>query len=244
MEQVLMKILVVDDDPVSLQLTAMVLEHMGAEVETAVSGHKALELEASWDLVLMDCGMPGLDGYQTTRALREGGYRRPVLALTSDTREKALARCLEAGMNGHVRKPVEPDLLETALTLHLKDPLARARKMAERTGNPKLFVQLITTFSNATQNLMADLETAYGSRDAKMAASVLHRLKGSAGTFGAEELAEQAVLGEQQLAQGLEAADATLRYILDEWPRLRARLQKSAAEEGGTAAAEVGRLLP
>jgi two-component system, sensor histidine kinase and response regulator len=97
-----------------------VLENLGYEVEVAGDGLAALEtLEASrFDAVLMDCQMPVMDGFEATRALRarEGaGARTPVIAMTAGAFRDDRERCLQAGMDDHVAKPVTPSALSVVL---------------------------------------------------------------------------------------------------------------------------------
>jgi CheY-like chemotaxis protein len=93
----------------------------GAEVTTAENGEVALHLLAStpFDLVLLDMQMPGKDGYTTVAELRASGASTPVLALTADTTPADVERCLAAGCNGHLAKPVAEDVLGQALAMHL-----------------------------------------------------------------------------------------------------------------------------
>ncbi|MEM1181652.1 MAG: ATP-binding protein, partial [Acidobacteriota bacterium] len=114
------KLLVVEDDEVNRLVTSAKLESLGAAVETASDGRRALERLATerFDLVLMDCQIPELDGYQTTEELRRSqgpNASVPVVALTAHAHPDERTRCLEAGMNDFLTKPVETDELYSTL---------------------------------------------------------------------------------------------------------------------------------
>jgi signal transduction histidine kinase/DNA-binding response OmpR family regulator len=116
------RILLVEDNPVNQQLAQELLEQEGAHVMVAGNGKLALELVeqagiAAFDAVLLDLQMPELDGYETARRLRAlpQGAALPLLAMTAHALQEERQRCLEAGMNDHIAKPVDPDLLAAKL---------------------------------------------------------------------------------------------------------------------------------
>jgi CheY-like chemotaxis protein len=121
-ERVRGKVLLVDDSRDHQRLIGHLLARAGAEVTTAENGDVALHLLAStpFDLVLLDMQMPGKDGYATVAELRASGATTPVLALTADSAATDVERCLAAGCNGHLAKPVAPDVLAQALSMHLR----------------------------------------------------------------------------------------------------------------------------
>ena len=133
------RILLAEDNEVNQRIAVKILERIGCRVDVAVNGLKALEaLEASsYDLVLMDCQMPELDGFEATRLLREregGGHRTPVVAMTANAMAGDRERCLEAGMDGYLTKPVRPDELTAAISQWL--PKAEAEPDAATTLSP------------------------------------------------------------------------------------------------------------
>jgi len=106
-----MRVLVVDDNAINLRVAKKMLERLGASVEVRSSGHAALEALSSepFDVMLIDCQMPEMDGYEATRQWRrrEGtGRRTPVVALTATIGDGERERCLEAGMDDYLSKPV------------------------------------------------------------------------------------------------------------------------------------------
>ncbi len=113
-------VLLVEDDELSRYVARTALERVGCEVVTAVSGLQAVERYdgAAIDLVLMDCRLPGLDGYGATREIRRqesGRARTPIIALTAYALDGDRERALAAGMDGYIAKPVTPDRLVAAL---------------------------------------------------------------------------------------------------------------------------------
>ena len=117
-----LRILVADDNAVNQRITSAMLERQGHQVHVVGSGEDALAAlasESSFDLVLMDVQMPGMDGLQATTALRRreagAGRRVPVIALTAHAMQGDRERCLAAGMDGYVTKPVTGPALARAV---------------------------------------------------------------------------------------------------------------------------------
>ncbi|HXV21682.1 MAG TPA: response regulator [Desulfuromonadales bacterium] len=115
-------VLLVDDDMRNLFALAKVLEQRGLRVVKAEAGDKAISLlreGAGVDLILMDIMMPGLDGYQTTRAIRELGIRTPIIALTAKAMKEDRDKCLAAGADDYLAKPVDTDRLMSMMRVWL-----------------------------------------------------------------------------------------------------------------------------
>jgi signal transduction histidine kinase len=123
-----LRILLVDDNPVNLKLAARLLERDGHAVAPAPGGERALELlaEEPFDVVLMDVQMPGMDGLEATAELRRreagSGRRTPIVALTAHSFPEDRTRCLAAGMDGYLAKPLEREALRVALDEVLAAP--------------------------------------------------------------------------------------------------------------------------
>jgi PAS domain S-box-containing protein len=115
-----LRVLVVDDNPVNQLVARRFLERAGQRVFVCSSGEEALDKLQAFEpeLVLMDLHMPGLDGLETTRALRSGGgfgAQVPIVAMTADGREESRRACMEAGMGGFLVKPVSQSIIENML---------------------------------------------------------------------------------------------------------------------------------
>ncbi len=124
------RILVVEDNPVNRMVAVRALGKLGCETEVAPSGEAALNLLAgrSFDLVFMDCQMPGMDGYETTAEMRRrerAGRRIPIVAMTANATEGNRERCISAGMDDFIGKPFRLATLEAALQRWLALPPAR-----------------------------------------------------------------------------------------------------------------------
>lgn len=120
------RLLVVDDSVMNLRVVEILLQKYPFEIFKADSGERALEVleNESVDLVLMDCQMPGMDGYEATRRIRAfaSDHRNadvPVVALTGNVTEEGRDECDEVGMNGFLSKPVAPEKLLEILMIHL-----------------------------------------------------------------------------------------------------------------------------
>ena len=111
------RVLLVEDNPVGALLAATLLRREGCAVETAANGHEAVDAmkRSRYDLVFMDMRMPGMDGPGAARAIRAGGDRTPIVALTANAFAEDRKTCLEAGMNDHLVKPLEVDSLRASL---------------------------------------------------------------------------------------------------------------------------------
>ncbi|MDB5457962.1 MAG: sensor histidine kinase/response regulator, partial [Caulobacter sp.] len=112
------KVLLAEDNPINALLARTLLEREGCRVDRAASGDEAISaLETGvYDLILMDLRMPGLNGVDAARTLRERGVVTPIVALTADAFEDDRRACLAAGMNDFLVKPLTPDALRGALT--------------------------------------------------------------------------------------------------------------------------------
>jgi signal transduction histidine kinase len=111
------QILLVEDNPTTQELLRLLLEKAGHDLTIAANGHEALQQAAlhPFDLILMDCQMPGLDGLETTRRLRATGVVTPVVALTAHARREDADNCLAAGMDDFLAKPFRQQELYTIL---------------------------------------------------------------------------------------------------------------------------------
>lgn len=131
--ETVLSVLLVEDNPVNQRLATRMLEKRGHRVVLAGNGREALEAleKGSFDLVLMDVQMPEMDGFQATAAIREKetgtGTHLPVVALTAHAIKGDRERCLAAGMDGYLTKPIRPRELDDVLESYL---VRRAEKLA------------------------------------------------------------------------------------------------------------------
>jgi signal transduction histidine kinase/AmiR/NasT family two-component response regulator len=139
------RILLAEDGPDNQRLLSLVLQRAGAEVAVAESGQQAVEMALAhfpnwgrrhddvllpYDLILMDIQMPGMDGYQATARLRQEGYSGPIIALSAHATTVAAERCIEAGCDDYLAKPIDRD----ALLRKVAHYVAKGAKSTERTA--------------------------------------------------------------------------------------------------------------
>ena len=120
-------ILLAEDNVVNQKVACRILEKLGYRIDVAADGQAAFEAWQSgrYHLILMDCQMPVMDGYETTRKIREheaGGKRIPIIALTAHAMKGADNECRAAGMNDYLSKPIDREQLQTALQRWLNEP--------------------------------------------------------------------------------------------------------------------------
>jgi len=163
-----LRLLLVEDNDLNQELAATLLNEAGAEVSVATDGQQALDKlrQSTFDLVLMDWKMPRMDGLEATRRLRADPQfvSLPIIAMTSSALPSDREACLQAGMNDHLSKPIDPALLLTLVARWTRgaDLGRRATaRQAESARNP-----LSQALQNLVRPLWAELETLVSERDA------------------------------------------------------------------------------
>jgi PAS domain S-box-containing protein len=230
------RLLVVDDSDINLEVARRMLEREGAEVVCEARARPALaRLQAGepFDAVLMDVQMPELDGLEATRQLRDRLQQRslPVIALTAGALGEERRRALDAGMDDFLTKPLDPDALVSTLRRHIESrrgaPLpVQARQTGSEPppdwpqldgidaagaahrlgGDTGLFRRLLARLLASHD---ADWVSSLESMDAEQVAASLHKLRGSAGLLGAQRVQDLAAEAEERLRNGATAADVT-----------------------------------
>ncbi|MGC3986916.1 MAG: response regulator [Pseudorhodoferax sp.] len=136
------RILLAEDNPVNREVAQDLLQLVGLVVETAWDGGRAVEMALSrrYDLILMDVQMPVMDGTEATRAIRQrDGEGTPIIAMTANAFAEDRQACLDAGMNDHVGKPVDPEALYAKLLrwLPLHEPSPSGLQPLPQAGGPQ-----------------------------------------------------------------------------------------------------------
>ena len=133
------RVLLAEDGLDNQRLIAHIVRRAGAEVEIADNGEEAIECVRAaqragqpWDLILMDMQMPVLDGYSAVRRLRQEGYETPIVALTAHSMSGDRDKCLEAGCNAYVTKPIDRSRLLETMARHLERSTAEEPKLDAR----------------------------------------------------------------------------------------------------------------
>jgi len=235
-----LRVLVAEDNAVNQQVAAGLLERAGHEAVVAGNGREALALleKEAFDLVLMDVQMPELDGLETTAAIREreratGGHL-PIVAVTAHAMKGDAERCLAAGMDGYVAKPLQPRELEAAIASVVTPGAAQAHASAARASAPPpgpgvvdfprllervggdrtALAQLVRIFRADSPKQAARIRKAIRDSDAPALRSAAHAVKGAVSNFAAPAATEAAVrlqrMGDTGHLAGAEGALARL----------------------------------
>ncbi len=138
------RVLVVEDNATNQVVAKGMLKTFGLSIDLVDNGEEALQAleHIPYDLVLMDCQMPVMDGYQASRRIRDprlgiGDQSLPIVAMTANAMQGDREKCLAAGMNDHIAKPVDLGKLQQALTHWLPERCRLAAKTAEAPSGPK-----------------------------------------------------------------------------------------------------------
>lgn len=128
-------VMVVEDNPVNHMVVRRLLENLGCVVTVAENGLEALEIVESkpWDLILMDCQMPKMDGYEATKQLRKHlGHTLPIIGLTANAMPESRQRALASGMNDYLTKPIDPARLKSVVMNSLTSEITGTFEVDER----------------------------------------------------------------------------------------------------------------
>jgi signal transduction histidine kinase/DNA-binding response OmpR family regulator len=133
------RILLVEDNAVNQKVASRMLERLGCRVDMAANGKEALDMVHSfpYDLVFMDCQMPVMDGYEATRTIRRleaGGKHRIIVAMTANAMQGDREKCLEAGMDDYISKPIQKQDLISALTRYAHAGASASNPVPAETG--------------------------------------------------------------------------------------------------------------
>ncbi|MCB1747417.1 MAG: response regulator [Gammaproteobacteria bacterium] len=229
------RVLVVDDNEINRQITGELLAGAGMHVDFATNGREAVDAAAAhvYDAIYMDVQMPVLDGFSATREIRRqpAGGRVPVVAMTANAMAGDRERCLEAGMDDYVSKPIDlrqlvavsnrlvtasrpaalplktstPPRPAAAVTLPDSVTLDVAGGLARVGGNRSLYAELLRKLARNQADWRERISVAIGKRDQALAVREAHTLKGVAGNVGARPLQEAAARLEVELRAGLPA---------------------------------------
>jgi CheY-like chemotaxis protein/HPt (histidine-containing phosphotransfer) domain-containing protein len=206
-----------------------------------VDGFQAVQAVAhcNYDAVLMDCQMPGMDGFAAARAIRaaEGSRRLPIIALTASALPGDRERCVAAGMDDYLTKPLTRDALVAVLGRYLPGLITRLektdalevivspldRRAVERIlelqepGHPNVLQDLFELFERSAPQRLSELVAAVTSGDARTVEAVAHGLKSSCGMLGLRLMQEMCERLEAEAGRGdLEGADLIIQR-----PRVR-----------------------
>jgi two-component system sensor histidine kinase/response regulator len=243
-----LKILVAEDNAVNQKVTLRQLDRLGYAGDVAANGLEVLAAIklVPYRVILMDCHMPEMDGYEATRQLRAGGWdshRLHIIALTANAMRGDAERCLAAGMDDYVAKPVRLEDLRDALArvtrstspraepavtapprdnvAHLNRTRLEELRSLASADHPNLVQDLLALFLQETTGSLGRLGEALRQEDPPAVRKLAHALKGASLSIGADQLGELCWALEQQSASGTLPAAATLAALEAEFARLR-----------------------
>lgn len=244
------RVLLVDDVALNRTVALAFLQEAGVDVDIAVHGREAVEkvLARPYDLVLMDIQMPEMDGLSATRAIRQEARLRhlPIIAMTAHAMEGDRQRSLDAGMQDHLTKPIDPNALYAALlrwiaprpaVLPSAAPAAApaeavtraipslegidtASGLAQCLGKPDLYLRIVGNFVQEFADSPTVLQQAAEARDWPTARRVAHSLKSAAATLGAAALAGHAKVLEHGYAEERKPSSIELQALGQELQRV------------------------
>jgi signal transduction histidine kinase/response regulator of citrate/malate metabolism len=208
------RVLAVDDYDVNLEVLAQQLDILGVEADLARNGIEALTRwrNSAYALVLTDIHMPDMDGFELTRQIRAeeagrgNGVRTPILALTANALKGEAERCIAAGMDDYLTKPLPLDRLRTALDrwlamaprpLPAAPALDRSALGALFGDNPAMVARMLARFRDSAAELMAEIDRHAAAGSMTALAEAAHKLKGAARAAGAANLGDLASALEQ-----------------------------------------------
>jgi two-component system, OmpR family, sensor histidine kinase TorS len=208
-----MRVLLVEDNDINALVTRSFLEKMGHQVEHAETGEEAVELADAniYDAVLMDISLPGMDGIETTRQIRDLANRNyqliPIIAMSAHVFQNEIAEVLEADINAFVGKPVSPERLAQVLSGHFSDgtgtsivetgdPLVIDERLIDpgvlRSDAAALGLEkvgrMVGSFCKNSETKIVEIKQAIDRQSCNEVAYAAHYLKGSAASLGLKRL--------------------------------------------------------
>jgi CheY-like chemotaxis protein/HPt (histidine-containing phosphotransfer) domain-containing protein len=211
------RLLLAEDSPVQQAIAMRMLEVAGYDVDTVIDGVAAVNAVAGapYDVILMDCRMPTLDGFQATaaiRSLKSSARFTPIIAVTACIGEENRKRCLAEGMDDYLAKPVQKEALLEKVSrviggstrtanfipdgslIEMEDSIIDLRvieglRLLGDATNGGLFAQLLDEFVRETESLLIELRCALEGGDHRAVGRLAHTMKGSADQLGGRRLA-------------------------------------------------------
>lgn len=239
-----LSILLAEDNVVNQKLALHLLEKQGYRVVVANTGIEVLAClrEQSFDLILMDIQMPKMDGFETTAAIREKeritGIHMPIIAMTAHAMKGDRERCLRAGMDGYISKPILArelfDTIENLITMSLEATDARLVRqqvsevcnldvvLSNLDGDTELLQEIAKQFFTISPRLLAQMREAITSGNSEALRECAHNLKGAASNFAATTTVEAAARLEMLGRMGtLSVAEDAIAHLEAEMERLK-----------------------
>ncbi len=237
------EVILAEDNLINQQVALEILQQMGVDVLVCSNGIEVLDLlkTTTPDMILMDIQMPEMDGYETTKIIRSDAQfdDLPIIAMTANAMKEDIQKSRDVGMQGHISKPVDPEILYQTLCQYLDftdsnklhgqaaeekhQPISAVQNWPDSIaglnikqgiqqvgGNEQLYQKLLKDFLHNHEHLGEDLEKYIQQNNQQQATRSAHTLKGVSGNIGAERLYQVSSEIDQKLKQGLPIESALL----------------------------------
>jgi two-component system sensor histidine kinase/response regulator len=250
------RLLLVEDNEINMDLATELLEDVGASVDAAVNGIMAVEmaLGQSYDMILMDIQMPEMDGLTATREIRKKlpADQLPIVAMTAHAIKGEYEKSLAAGMNDHITKPIDPDVLYKTLVKQIRGidvetaspSVMNQRKSSNsikglkyeeglrRSGSKSAsYHALLLKFCNRYLNIATEMRTMVMNSDVSGLAEYLHTLTGVSGNVGAADVYELSSKLSLQIKAANEASEKRIRVdLISQIQLLTVRMEELMSE--------------
>ena len=244
-----LRVLIAEDNPVNQMLAVRLLERCGHSTVIAANGRKALASleEQEFDLVLMDVQMPEMNGFEATAAIRQDeqttGRHIPIIAMTAHAMKGDEERCLTAGMDAYVSKPISPDELFRAVAKIAPEPdraipeadhriVDRSAILAQVDGDMELLAELVDLFLDTYPSLLGEMHQGIRDQVPSRVSEAAHSLKGALGNFWPTAGMDLVLTLELMGRDGnLSRAEEKLRELEIEMVRISSALSALRVEE-------------
>lgn len=245
-------VLVVDDNPINQEVALGKLNKFGIKTDAVENGFKAIEIvqEKKYDLILMDCRMPKMDGFETTRQIRELETETKnikIIAMTASVENDERQRCFDVGMNDYLTKPLSDETLIAILEKHLllsissncqnqpnvnRHPLEEiidAKTLQgfieiENRGEKNFVQEMINLFLGHAETQLAELKNGFAVRDINLIKNKSHLLRGSSGNIGLLDLFQEFTHLEEIVENDWFEAETTLNRILEKFNKVKIKV--------------------
>lgn len=252
-----LRILVVEDNPTNQKVALSILNKLGYQADAVDNGTKAIDAlrETPYDLVFMDCQMPEMDGFEATALIRDKrtgvlNPRVPIIAMTAGAMDGDRRRCMEAGMDDYLAKPIRPEEIVSVIRRWCGDPgqaahaekdpplnpgpsAVTAHELSQEVFDRKGFLDrvmgdtdlastILKEFVENAEVQLARLDECVAASSMDEARRLAHTLKGAAGNVGATALRDVALLLEDWIKRGdLESATMNLEEVRRELEKFK-----------------------
>lgn len=214
-----LKILIVEDSPINREITAEMLKQIGFQADTADNGRQAIAacLEKSYDLILMDCQMPEMDGFETAKLIRqetEISYNPKIIAFTASLTPQEKDKSLSVGMDDYLSKPftknslsnlldkyfelhnlplnldLQENLIQHSLSKVIEPKMLESLLEIEANGQAGFVFEILDVFLNHAEEKFLEMTQAFTEQNRQEVKGIAHNLKGSSANVGLTEISK------------------------------------------------------